>query len=784
MASIGTMVAKLALDYSEFQRGIANSRNQLNGWQTYTVAVQSQAAKSTGATMATAAVSGAMAARSTRSSLGGLLQSTMGVVGSVARIGIGAASAYGNWRLQSIRMKNELIQNKLLTDMLGKGPSGGGVGSIAWINTMRNGLATNRSGLATTMRSVLGLSAAVAGIGAAAIYGYGAWRKQSLGIRSELLQQKLMTEQIRQLRSGGSVGGSAFGGGFLGGVTGGIAGMAMGHVASAAASVPMNSLKLAADAEQAAISFEVMMGSADKARAMLSQLKAYADKSPFDVAGVNAAAQKMMNYGIQAQDVLPTLKMLGDVAAGDMEKFDRLSTAFGQTAATGRLMGQDLLQFINAGFNPLQTIAAKTGETMTELKKRMEAGGISAMEVRDAFAAATGEGGRFYQMTARQTGTLAGLWSTFKDSVSTSLRQVGEAMVVSLDLKGWLAYLTTAMSQVPYIVANAGTLLQAELLGWGAFFAETIPYAEDAFKIIGGIMYATWEGAKASFQQFIKEIRQGFEDVINLAKAATMLRTNPAQAVGIMAGITARQNAPQRGKSGTELFQSKYDEALQAHADANFGTNNLSNKWKEQRAALLMDLAEREAADPTADFGGKLNASFNASSESDKKKKTKGDADSQAALKGSSEANKIFTSGASDKGLQIAAKQLDVQSATLAEMKALAANALNFSGGISASQSAAWQIAESDMSVVAKPKEKTGMSRGQLLNWAAAESAPVQAGPKASGTQTGMSRGQELNWAKAESNKEQLRLFEKMLMALEKLANENNSPVPIEVVNL
>lgn len=695
MASIGTMVAKLALDYSEFQRGIANSRNQLNGWQTYTVAVQSQAAKSTGATMATAAVSGAMAARSTRSSLGGLLQSTMGVVGSVARIGIGAASAYGNWRLQSIRMKNELIQNKLLTDMLGKGPSGGGVGSIAWLNTMRNGLATNRSGLATTMRSVLGLSAAVAGIGAAAIYGYGAWRKQSLGIRSELLQQKLMTEQIRQLRSGGGVGGSAFGGGFLGGVTGGIAGMAMGHVASAAASVPMNSLKLAADAEQAAISFEVMMGSADKARAMLAQLKAYADKSPFDVAGVNAAAQKMMNYGIQAQDVLPTLKMLGDVAAGDMEKFDRLSTAFGQTAATGRLMGQDLLQFINAGFNPLQTIAAKTGETMTELKKRMEAGGISAMEVRDAFAAATGEGGRFYQMTARQTGTLAGLWSTFKDSVSTSLRQVGEAMVVSLDLKGWLAYLTAAMGQIPFIMQNAGTLLQAEILTWNIYLRELVPEFNETINDIGILFSAAWEALGASFHLFFASVKAGIQELVNLARAAkagidaSVKGTTSNGVTGFLetvadystlgyygsvtgrkTGVTAGKDAfnstltaqPDAMKPGTDFastFGKVFTEAIAKKVAGPNGGISTVDDLKNKRAELLKTLVPPGALTaPTADFGGKLNASFNdGKSEADKKAGDRNDtATSQAALRGSSEVAKIFTS----REPAVATKQLAV----------------------------------------------------------------------------------------------------------------------------
>ena len=194
-------------------------------------------------------------------------------------------------------------------------------------------------------------------------------------------------------------------------------------------------VKLAADAEQAQVAFEVMLGSGQQAKSMLASLKQYSDKSPFDTIMPREAAQTLLNFGVTADQILPTIKMLGDVAAGDGQKLRGLALVFGQMSATGRLMGQDLLQFINAGFNPLQQIAARTGESMATLKKRMEAGGISAQEVTQAFRDATSEGGRFYGMTERQSKTLTGLWSTTKDTIASTLTDLGQTLIEKLDLK-------------------------------------------------------------------------------------------------------------------------------------------------------------------------------------------------------------------------------------------------------------------------------------------------------------------------------------------------------------
>ena len=188
-------------------------------------------------------------------------------------------------------------------------------------------------------------------------------------------------------------------------------------------------LSVAASAEQTAVSFEVMLGSASQAKKMIDEIYELGKKSPFQAADFQAAGKTLLQFGLTADQIVPTISMLGDVAGGDAEKLSRLTLAFGQMSAAGRLMGQDVLQMINAGFNPLQQIAATTGESMGELRKRMEAGGISSQEVAAAFQAATSEGGRFAGMTDRISQTTGGKFSTVKDEFTMLAKTMGDSLL-------------------------------------------------------------------------------------------------------------------------------------------------------------------------------------------------------------------------------------------------------------------------------------------------------------------------------------------------------------------
>lgn len=126
-------------------------------------------------------------------------------------------------------------------------------------------------------------------------------------------------------------------------------------------------------------SLKVLLGGdSEKLSDIMSQMKEYALISPLTTKDMASALQMMIGFGIQAEDAITYLKALGDISMGDTVHFNSLALAFSQMSAAGKLMGQDLNQMINAGFNPLQQISEKTGKSIGELKDEMSKGAISA----------------------------------------------------------------------------------------------------------------------------------------------------------------------------------------------------------------------------------------------------------------------------------------------------------------------------------------------------------------------------------------------------------------------
>jgi tape measure domain-containing protein len=204
-----------------------------------------------------------------------------------------------------------------------------------------------------------------------------------------------------------------------------IKGMAAAYISLQAVA---KSINLATQVEDATIAFEVLTGSAQDGKVIFEQIRQFAAASPVTFSGATEAAKTMMSFGIAAQDVHKNLQMLSDVTGGNNDRFKMLALAFSQMSAAGRLMGQDVLQMINAGFNPLQQISKTTGESMIELKKRMEDGGISSQEVRKAFEDATSAGGMFEGMTDRLSQTVSGKLNIALSDLEQKLAKAGEAM--------------------------------------------------------------------------------------------------------------------------------------------------------------------------------------------------------------------------------------------------------------------------------------------------------------------------------------------------------------------
>lgn len=179
------------------------------------------------------------------------------------------------------------------------------------------------------------------------------------------------------------------------------------------------------EVESLQISFETLAGKT-KGQKLFGDIRDFAVSTPMMMQDLAKGAQTLLGFNIEAEKVMPILRQIGDISMGDAQKFNSLTLAFAQMSSTGKLMGQDLLQMINAGFNPLVVISEKTGKSMAALKKEMSEGRITVKMVEDAFAAATAEGGRFHGMLEKQSKGIKGAMSNLQGAWEDMLNDIGE----------------------------------------------------------------------------------------------------------------------------------------------------------------------------------------------------------------------------------------------------------------------------------------------------------------------------------------------------------------------
>ena len=169
---------------------------------------------------------------------------------------------------------------------------------------------------------------------------------------------------------------------------------------------------------------ETMVGE-DIAGRLIPQIKELAKISPLTMSDMVGAEKMMLGFNIQAEDTIKYLKAISDISMGESSKFNSLTLAFSQMSAAGKLMGQDLNQMINAGFNPLQIISEKTGKSIATLKDEMSKGAVSAEMVQQAFIDATSAGGKFYNMSENASKTINGQLSMMQDALDSVFNELG-----------------------------------------------------------------------------------------------------------------------------------------------------------------------------------------------------------------------------------------------------------------------------------------------------------------------------------------------------------------------
>lgn len=285
------------------------------------------------------------------------------------------------------------------------------------------------------------------------------------------------------------------------------------QLASRSFGLVVESVKQAANLEALNAEFEVLLKNAEAAKYLVQQIQEYAIPSPFPTAVLAASVRLMMSFGQSANDAFDAVKRIGDVAGADTERMQRLSLAYAQTMSAQKLTGQDLLQYVNAGFNPLAEIAKTSGKSMNELRGEMEKGLITSQMVKDALVAVTSEGGMFFGNTAKQAQTLRGLWSNMADGFRLMMADLGGMLVP------FIKAVLTAFN--PMMDSIAGAYRQL-----GAFFALMFSDGPEAGDIAAGIA--------ASFMTIADAIMAVAASFKFLLLGVTVFQMGIAQIVGLI----------------------------------------------------------------------------------------------------------------------------------------------------------------------------------------------------------------------------------------------------------
>ena len=214
-----------------------------------------------------------------------------------------------------------------------------------------------------------------------------------------------------------------------------------------------------------------LLGDDRAGSAFAERIREYAAATPYAQADLAGTAKMLVQYGAGVEETEKYIRQLGDISMGSSQSMQGLGLVIGQVRSQGRLTGQDLMQFINAGFNPLSVISEQTGRSMADLRDDMSRGAISFEMVAAAMDSATSEGGKFYKGAERGAKTLSGMLSTIKDNFGQAMASAIEANMDAIKrmLQTWVEFdwesvinvLTEIGKKATFVVGIANAAFQS-----------------------------------------------------------------------------------------------------------------------------------------------------------------------------------------------------------------------------------------------------------------------------------------------------------------------------------
>lgn len=178
--------------------------------------------------------------------------------------------------------------------------------------------------------------------------------------------------------------------------------------------------------QQLEISFNTMLGSADKSKQLMDELIQTAAHTPFDLSSVTSGAKQLLAYGTEAKDVNKTLVQLGDIASGLNIPLGELVYLYGTTVSQGRMFTMDLRQFMGRGVPLAEELGKILHQNTTEVQESVSKGKVTSDIFKEAIANMTQAGGRFGGLMEQQSKTLEGQWSNIGDSIQQMFNEIGK----------------------------------------------------------------------------------------------------------------------------------------------------------------------------------------------------------------------------------------------------------------------------------------------------------------------------------------------------------------------
>lgn len=220
--------------------------------------------------------------------------------------------------------------------------------------------------------------------------------------------------------------------------------------------------------QKTSIAFETMLGSKEKADALMAQMVETAAKTPFDLQGVTSGAKQLLAYGTSADKVNETLVRLGNIASGLSIPLGDLVYLYGTSMSQGRLFTQDVNQFMGRGIPLVAELSKELGKTESEIRKMVTEGKVGFPELQKVIENMTNEGGKFYNLTEMQSTTLSGQISNLGDAWDSMLNSIGE------DTQGIASMTISALTSIIENYKEVGAIIASLVATYGTYKAAIV----------------------------------------------------------------------------------------------------------------------------------------------------------------------------------------------------------------------------------------------------------------------------------------------------------------------